>query len=166
MKKVISLISLILALSILLCSCTTQKAKSVIIDDKEYRTIYLYSFKDAEIDGGYINYLHKDAEPTDSGYAYSYRELFPGDSIRVWINFYFGVDDSETSLISDWGTNAIVDAHIKTYQIEVKKNRSTYNIKYYTIKNEYDTATEIEDLSPIEVEEIEIVHERVVVKYS
>ena len=167
MKKLFYLLSIVLAITTLLCSCSvirnTDTISSVIIDDKEYKTIYLYSFKDAKID----NYKDSssntnDTKPTATGFVYSTQKLLPGSKISVWENCYF----YENEYYSNDGTIAIVDEKIETYHIKVQHKDDTYIIEYYGAPWMYtNTASKREDLD-LNAQKIEIVKERVIIKYE
>ncbi len=171
MKKIISLICLSLIFSIVLSSCSTEKVESVTIDNVEYKTLYLYSFKDAEI-SGYSGLM--PVYPTVDGYVYSTEKLSPGDIIRVWSTFLFyekplSTADIITDIITEdrFGTNAVVDKLLETYRVKVEPNGDTYLITCYTVEDySCSTAHNREDLSAIEKQKIEIVKDRAVIKYD
>ena len=169
MKKIGLLVSIVLIIAIFFCSCSANsEIKSVVIDDVEYKTIYLYSFKNAQIDK-YVKTLQTEVEPTESGFVYSSGKLSPGDTVKVWSNSFFNEDISNSSgnfavTDSDFGTIAVVDKVMETYCVEIKSTNSTYRITYYTYSGE--TVSEKKNIEEIEKHNIEVTKERVTIKYE
>ncbi len=140
------------------------------VDDVEYKTIYLYSFRDADTNGEFDcktrnhNILHDSY-----GYTYSSQKSSPGDAIKVWHNCFFSKNDSTSNTISysysDFGATAIVEEIIDTYRIEVKETKDTYIITYFKTSN-FDTATNKEDLDEIKKNTIEVTKNRATIKYE
>ena len=163
MKKIGLLVSVVLIISNFFCACSAKsEIKSVVIDDVEYKTIYLYSFKDAQIDK-YVKTLQTEVEPTESGFVYSSEKLSPGDTVKVWNNYRFTDDISDWDL-SLFGTIAVVDKVMETYCIAIKSTDSTYRITYYTYSGE--TVSEKKNIEEIEKHKIEVTKERVTIKYE
>lgn len=169
MKKIVSLFTMI-AMLLILCSCSFGgKVQSVQVDSTEYLTIYVYSFKDAEIDPNFESST-SSATPTYTGYVYSTEKLSVGDDIKVWNNFKFGEKGA-----SSWtdtrktGANATVDKIVKTYRVTVKSSNDSYVITYYKLKSSsyYDSSvSNIEDLVEIVKHKIKVSKERVIIKYD
>ena len=171
MKKYVCLTCVVLIISILFCACFDgDKISSIIIDDIEYKTIYLYSFRDAQLDK--LNNEHKNLRqpeitPSVYGFVYSDEKLSPGDSIRVWDTFLFSDSSSATIGSLDFGTTAVVDKLIEVHTVKVESKKDTYKITCYQFGDEdYKTATKKEDLTELEVQKIEVVKERVTIKYE
>lgn len=162
MKKILFL-SLLLTISIFLNSCSTDVIKSIEVDNTIYRNVYLYSFKDAQIDDVRPNYLPIDP-PTTNGYVYSYEKLSPGDTVRVWTNFTFG--DIGTSVsYSNFGTDAIVVELIETYSLKLERKSDTYKITYYPA-SEYYTIHEGKEITKLTKHTFEVVKEKVTINYE
>ena len=162
MKKIF-LLSLLLTVTILLNSCSTDVIESIKVDEITYRTVYLYSFKDAQIEGVQPNYLPMDP-PTANGYVYSCEKLSPGDTIRVWTNFRFG-DVGNSLTYSDLGTNAIVVELIETYSIKLERKSDTYKITYYPSTG-LGTFHEGKEITELTKHTFEVVKERVTIYYE
>ena len=152
MKKIVVLTNLILIFTILFCSCSTDKISSVSVDDKVYRTIYLYSFKDAQIDKEYDSDINTNIKLTTNGFVYSTQKLLPGEKITVW-NWYF-----EYCI-------ATVDEVIEVYRIEIKSTSDTYKITYYSLPVK-ETVSEKRDIQALKMQKIEVVKERVIITYE
>ena len=169
MKKVVLLVSIVLIIANLFCSCSAgNEIKSVVVDDVEYSTIYLYSFKNAQIDN-YVKTLQTEVAPTESGFVYSSEKLSSGDAVKVWTGYYFTDKFSNSSgnfavIGSDFGTIAVVDKVIEIYRIEIKSTDSTYRITYFTYP--IKTVSEEKDIGEIEKHKIEVTKERVTIKYE
>ena len=165
MKKVVFMVATVLTISFLLCSCTTNSTiEAVIVDGVEYKTVYLYSFENAELDSNLKHFPYRNISPTACGYTYSSQKLSPGDTINVWSNCVYRETSSTSINSSDFGTNAVVTKMIKTYQISIREAQDTYIITYYEFNR--DTATNKEDLKEIKRNTIEVVKERVTIKYE
>lgn len=162
MKKIISLISVLLIIMIF-CSCAINgNIASIKIDDAEYKNIYLYSFKDAQIND--FSSTIANIVPTESGYIYSTEKLLPGDSIKVWEHAFFGDNDLSYVTSSNIGTTAVVDEIIEVYPIQIKKAGSNYRITYYQVV--FNTVSEKQDLGEVIENKIEIDKSRVIIKYE
>lgn len=174
MKKVFLAITVSITL-VLLCSCsynhfkvTRNNIESIMVDDVEYKTIYLYSFRDANTNGEFAcktrnhNILHDSY-----GYTYSSQKSSPGDAIKVWHNCFFSKNNSNsiTYSSSDFGATAIVEEIIDTYRIEVKETKDTYIITYFKTSG-FDTATNKEDLDELKKNTIEVTKNRATIKYE
>ena len=165
MKKIISLIGILLIIMIF-CSCSVNgNIASIKIDDVEYKNVYLYSFKDAQINE--FSSTIANIIPTESGYIYSTEKLSPGDSIKVWEYAYFGDNDLPFMTSSDMGTTAVVDKIIEVYPIQIKKVGSNYKITYYEWSTSiFNTVSNKQDLREITEQKIEIDKQRVIIKYE
>ena len=145
-----------------LLSCSRNNIKAVTVDEVEYRTYYLYSFKDADITDDY-SILADWGTPTKTGYVYSNEKLKPGDNIRVWNNLLFKVAGNTIS--SDmFGTVAIVDKIIEVYSIKIDNNKETYIITYFDI-NYNKTVSNKADLEEPVKSKIEVTKERATIEY-
>jgi hypothetical protein len=162
MKKIFFAVVVIIV-SIFFVSChNNDKIESIEVDNEEYKTIYLYSFKDAEIDNEFMYIENCDVSPSSCGYVYSSEVLSVGDTINVWTNCFFNSGDSSTI-----GTYAVVEEIVDTYNVKIEEKKDTYIITYYIIEN-YDrkTVSEKQELSKIEENKIEVFKERVTIKYK
>ncbi|MBE6634096.1 MAG: hypothetical protein E7620_07135 [Ruminococcaceae bacterium] len=167
MKRSIAAVLSLFMILLVVCSCGSSKQiKCIKVDGVEYRPVYLYSFKDAKIDGEY-SILSIGEEPTESGYVYSTEKLEKGDTVRVWENLYFkGSDNSYTT--GNAGTTAIVDKVLKTNYVKAESKNDTYILTYYNLSSRTSnkTATNRSDLEE-QLEEIkaEVTKERVTIFY-
>lgn len=167
MKKTFYFASILLTIAVFLCSCSSNEAvKSIQINDAKYETIYLYSFKNAQIDGQYEEVVtNMGTQPTANGYVYSTEKLSPGDMITVWDHIKFANHASASRF--GLGTTATVDEVIDVYRIEVETKKDTYKITYYDLVNSiHMTASERQDLCEIKTQKIEIVKEHVTIQYE
>ena len=168
MKKFISIILLFSSVLFMLCSCGNygNNISSVSIDNisKTYKTVYLYSFKDASIDDYYQD-DSSDMPPTATGYVYSTEKLKVGDKIEVWSNLWFGNLNSYPYGNSRRGTNAVVSRIVATYRVTVEEKEDTYIITYYTI-SESSSASKRKDLKELTKHKIEVTKERVIINYD
>ena len=165
MKRLLFLTSFSLAIAILFCSCfysPVTKVASVTIDDKEYKTLYLYSFKGAKPGDKYTYDPPLYVRPSSNGYVYSYEKLSPDDTIKVWTNFLFLRSDR---IAFDSGTNAVVVKMIRSYPVEIQESFDTYRIKCYRCPP-YSSVPYEEDICKPEVHQFEVSKDRVTVKYD
>ena len=167
MKRIILFTSLLLVLCGLFLSCATDnKIKSVFIDDTEYKTIYLYSFKDAQIINASRIYANANIEPTESGFIYSTSKKAPGDSIKVWRYVLASSSTSQTFFTdADLGVNAVVDEVIEVYRVKVERKKDTYKITYYE-EPSFNTFSGENDNYQIKAHTVEVVKERVMINYE
>lgn len=172
MKKICTAIAVFLSVSLLLCSCDSDDVSSVRIADSAsiYETIYLYSFKDAQIDEHFESTTSTEI-PSSTGYVYSTEKLEVGDTIKVWQDFKFG--ESPTSSWTDdrtRGTDAIVDKIVDTFKIHIEEKSGTFVITYYSIEGAFyfsgTTVTNRDNLKEVEKHKIEISKERVIIEYD
>ena len=92
MKKIIALATLILILAAMLVSCGTPVIRSVKVDDiGTYQTVYLYSFKEADVDG--YRYKDSEGELSKTGFIYTTSKYNSGDKIRVYSELQFYKDE-------------------------------------------------------------------------
>ena len=165
MKKWL-LVLLVFSCLVFLNSCFfNERIEMVKVDDAVYENVYLYSFKDAELEGTNVSHLFEDFSPTSCGYVYSNKELSAGDKIKVW---EYQLDRNKDNIYSfnDFGTDAIVDELIESYYIKVKESKDTYIITYYEFGGFNSTASNKQDLCEIEMNKIEVVKERATIKYK
>ena len=161
-KKNLSLFLVLVLVSFALLSCSQNNIKAIKVDEKNYYTYYLYSFKDAIITDNYTM-LETSNPPTKTGYIYSTEKLKPGDSIKVWNNILFnGIDNYVSSTM--FGTDAIVDKIIEVYPIKVDSGKETYTITYFDIKSA-KTVSDKTDLKEPSRSKIEVTKERVTIEY-
>ena len=166
MKKSIALALVILLVALTLSSCSFSNVESVKIDDTYYyRTIYLYSFKNAMVDNFY-SYTDSAKVPTQTGYVYSYEKLSSGDSIKVWNRYYFTDSIDNYGYYDSRGTYATVDRLVYTYRVEVSETNDTFMITHYNSIPYNDTASSKNELPELTKEKIEVVKERVVITYQ
>lgn len=153
----------------LLCSCQKEEEKidNIKVDDSVHQTIYLYSFKDANMEGlerGF--YENTKISPTPFGYVFSTRKLSSGDSVQVWNGIgYHWETPSYSGQAYTVGTDAVVDKVIKTYRVSIEEKTDTYKVTYYEMpaNKTFSTQEEIEDLTS---QKIEVVKERVTIQYE
>ena len=109
--KILCFAVILSMLLVSLCSCGANLGQivEVCVDNiTTYPTIYLYSFKDAQIDDLYT--INIPRMPTATGYIYSKKELKEGDTVNVWSNIRF--KDESTPLGYRNGTDAVVAGKI------------------------------------------------------
>ena len=165
MKKSIALALVILLVALTLSSCSFSNVESVKIDDINYRTIYLYSFKNAMVDDFYSTESTSKV-PTQTGYVYSYEKLSSGDSIKVWNQYYFYDRTDNYGYYGSSGTFATVDRLVYTYRVEVSETNDTFMITHYNSIPYNDTASSKNELPELTKEKIKVVKERVVITYQ
>ena len=161
-KKNLCLFLVFVLNSFALLSCSQNDIKSIMVDEKNYSTYYLYSFKDANITDNYTM-LETANPPTETGYIYSTEKLNHGDSIKVWNNILFGGSDNYISS-SMFGTDAIVDKVIEVYPIKVDIGKETYTITYFDVKSA-KTVSDKSDITEPSKNKIEVTKERVTIEY-
>lgn len=174
MKKVIAFI-VVAALIFMLISCGSSSIKVSRVFLEGYTTsyvdsIYLYSFKNAEISAKYESATSTE-QPTSSGYIYSIEKLNVGDTIKVWNEFKFGEEPSSWTDNRPYGVNAIVDKIVAAYEIKVEATSDTYIITYYSVEGSfgnslsYTCVSNKEKLKEIQTKKIEVTKDRVVIEY-
>lgn len=175
MKKLLLPVVGLLAL-LLFCACsnnyfsiTRNNIESIKVDNAEYETVYLYAFRDADLDGEfYCDILNHNIHHDSYGYTYSSEKLFPGDVINVWNSCFKRSSKNGNSVTYSsvsYGATAIVDKLIDTYRIEVKETADTFIITYYEAPR-FNTATNREDLEEIKKNTIEVVKSRATIIYE
>ena len=131
------------------------------IDTQKHNTVYLYSFKDAQIADEYRTIW--DDTPTQSGYVYSTKKLNSGESIQVWTHMHWG--SVQTSNELGVGVSAVVDELIETYSIDVDAKTDTYRIAYFEFSMVKTTFSDRELVQELKKSEVEVVKERVSIEY-
>ena len=155
MKKLLSVLSMVFVLFIL-CSCSDNSAAQITGKDmiryvkieessgstKTYRTIYVYSFKDAETS-------------TPSGYFYSKEKLTIGTSVGI---------GSGNAIV-----DKLIDAY--DVKIDRKDDMYTITYYYYRDENLYvgsifNVVSDKKDLEPLKMAKIETYKDRVIIYYD
>ena len=148
-KAIVSILCIILCLASL-CACgSKEKIEMIEVDGTQYETVYLYSFKDAEIPSEYSD------KYTTTGFVYSNDKLNKGDTIFVWAGGIFEYLD-----IYRYGASAVVDEVVEVYHPKVKDNGDTFIITRFN----YSTKTS-SDLPEVKEYRFEVVKDRVIIHY-
>ena len=165
--KILCFAVILSMLLVSLCSCGANPGQIVEVwvdGSKVYQTIYLYSFKDAEIGSYYDDKIEK--APTTTGYIYSKREFKKGDRIEVSVSLSLKSESDSSPEIVSFYSNAVVDKVVRTYKVKVTEKKDTYLIEYYEEGIGATCASEQKDLAPVECFKIEVTKERVTIKYK
>ena len=131
MKRIIACALIACLLCAALTSCgVAGNIDYVEVDNWDIKTLYLYSFKEADVDNA-IDVPSDGEMPTSNGYIYSNTRLEPGDSITVWQQFKFG----ESSIKYQNGTTAVVKSVVDKFKVKASVKGDTYVITYYTLED-------------------------------
>ena len=172
MKKFLFAILFFIFVFALAACASIGNVQSVTVDDTEYKTIYLYSFKDANITKKYNALNSSDSTPTSCGFIYSTEKLSVGDSITVWETYIFSKTNTNNNSYNDSsnssvGTKAIIDKVVAIYRINVDATFDTYKITYYKFPSSFDLCVSNEDqICSLSEQNIEVVKDRVLIKYE
>lgn len=173
MKKIIALIIVAsLILTLVSCGSSSSNVSCVYIEGSSLLstsicyTIYLYSFKNAEINAKYES-TSSTEKPSSSGYIYSTEKLNVGDAIKVWNEFKFGEKTSSWTDDRQYGVNAIVDKIVAAYKITVKATSDTYIITYYSVEGSISntSVSKKENLKEIQMKKMEVSKDRAIIEY-
>lgn len=171
MKKAVSLAILTVMLLSIFCSCGQVSGKISYVrvgDLLSYKTLYLYKFKDAEIDSIYESTTSTET-PTSSGYVYSTEKLEVGDEIKVWSDFKFGEKGTGFTDTRKSGTMATVEKIVETFRVKVSANGDTYIITYYEVQHSSTSGSSVSDkdnIKNVEKHKIQVTKDRVIIVYE
>ena len=145
MKKRCFFICFLLVAIFIMSGCSNQKEiKSIIINGEKYQSIYLYSFKNADISDKYSVITETPVEfPSHNGYVLT--EGIRNNTVEVWEQYFFKREpEKSTFTTADLVTESEIEDLLEEFPISVKKNKYTYIITYYDF--DYSTDTDRERL--------------------